>query len=1024
MTLQADSNLEGKLDEAVAEESKKFEKCYLWLREAMPESFFREVSEDNILLITHNLMGFPLQECFSTIHLKQAAIVLCLDSAEADLRILEKYAMYGIKNYRAFVSRIPPPFLGIEKPLRIGTIFFTETIETGDVPLSPKKKDEIHKLTKERNPKVTDNDFESIFSQMNRRFIGSLPIDRIALALDMFFRARKSDHCQYEVRYNEGWEEDPDADKVSMQIVLAWKNTPKHNFLYRLARIVHRYDLVMKKVNATYINPHGRDTTLILSLGLHGSRGEAAWDVADLPSFIRSLVTVKYFASFDKIDKTFTSKGIISELMGNWLRSSVNFTHQCLTYLDPHLYTTEHIEADLCAHPELTKKICEAVEAKFCPEKHDAQCFKRLKIEILDEIDQLDTGQEECDLRRKTVLKQLVNFVTYTLKTNLYRYNYTALCYRLDPKYLNELPYDRKKLFPKMPYGIFFIKGMHFIGFHIRFKDLARGGLRTVLPIKPELADQEKNQLFRECYNLANTQHKKNKDIPEGGSKGVILLTPHNRLTSESAIVKRELEISNIGNSELEQKMSRYVLEQKDSSIDQAQRSYIDSLLMIVNCDEAGSLRANQIVDYLKKPEYLYIGPDEHLRPHLIEWIAAFSEECGYKPKSSFITSKPKTGINHKEFGVTSLGVHVYMIEVLKCLGINPKKEPFTIKLSGGPDGDVAGNQICNLAKDFPNTAKIIALTDGTGTIFDPEGLCLNTLTSLFNEEKGIRFYPPEKLHPEGFLVDKFTTQTLQDYVSQTLCWNAEEKGAKKTWISGSKANHLLRHNVHETVADLFIPAGGRPRTLHADNIAEFCDKKGSPTAQAVIEGANLYFTQKAREKLEELGTLFIKDCSANKTGVICSSFEVLCGLVMSDEEFGKHKERIVQEILERIRLSAKQEACLLLSTYKDEDLNLTALSEKLSSKINLYTDQILRHLESKHLGHTSKDPLIQTFLSYCLPMLRQYFEAELIREVPDLHKKAIIASHLASQLIYTHGLNWRPGVVDILPGLYESGVL
>jgi glutamate dehydrogenase len=25
-------------------------------------------------------------------------------------------------------------------------------------------------------------------------------------------------------------------------------------------------------------------------------------------------------------------------------------------------------------------------------------------------------------------------------------------------------------------------------------------------------------------YNLASTQHKKNKDIPEGGSKGVILL--------------------------------------------------------------------------------------------------------------------------------------------------------------------------------------------------------------------------------------------------------------------------------------------------------------------------------------------------------------------------------------------------------------------------------------------------------------------------------------------------------------------
>lgn len=30
--------------------------------------------------------------------------------------------------------------------------------------------------------------------------------------------------------------------------------------------------------------------------------------------------------------------------------------------------------------------------------------------------------------------------------------------------------------------------------------------------------------LFEECYSLALTQSRKNKDIPEGGSKGVILL--------------------------------------------------------------------------------------------------------------------------------------------------------------------------------------------------------------------------------------------------------------------------------------------------------------------------------------------------------------------------------------------------------------------------------------------------------------------------------------------------------------------
>ena len=127
-----------------------------------------------------------------------------------------------------------------------------------------------------------------------------------------------------------------------------------------------------------------------------------------------------------------------------------------------------------------------------------------------------------------------MNFVHYTFKTNFYRLNYTALSFRVDPKYLDEIPFDRAKKFPELPYAIFYIKGMHFFGFHIRFKDFARGGLRTVYPEQAEHIIQERNNVFTECYNLAYTQHKKNKDIPEAGAKGVIFLQPFDRLESEA----------------------------------------------------------------------------------------------------------------------------------------------------------------------------------------------------------------------------------------------------------------------------------------------------------------------------------------------------------------------------------------------------------------------------------------------------------------------------------------------------------
>ena len=95
---------------------------------------------------------------------------------------------------------------------------------------------------------------------------------------------------------------------------------------------------------------------------------------------------------------------------------------------------------------------------------------------------------------------------------------------------------------------------MHYIAFHIRFKDLSRGGLRTVFPSTLELMAEERNNVFSECYNLAYTQQKKNKDIPEGGSKAVIFLEPFEKMLSEEKIYKKELEEAGIETAEIRKK--------------------------------------------------------------------------------------------------------------------------------------------------------------------------------------------------------------------------------------------------------------------------------------------------------------------------------------------------------------------------------------------------------------------------------------------------------------------------------------
>lgn len=999
---------------AIQKESIRFEHHYRWIEEHMPASFFDEVDPDTILLIAHSLMRLDVQDYFSHIHLKHAAVVLCLDAPDADLRILKHYRKNGIKNYRAFVSNEPPPFSGITTRLRIGILLFTSFAEKQTPALDQEKEKEILELVKARNPEITEEDFHKLLLGMSPRFLRALTKERLILALDMYFRAQTRDHCQYEVRYNEDWQDKPDTP--SMQIVFAWRNVPKFNFLYRLAKVIHRHNLTMKRVNATYIDPYSRHNILIMSVGIHGRHGKAAWEEADLVDFLREFATLKYFEGLENIEQVFVDSGLISGNLGNLIKTMTYFIHQSLVHADVNIYAFAHIEEGLCRHPELTLLLAQSFEAKFHPEKQDPSLYRKLYEEFLKLVENLDTGHEIHDTRRKNILRQGIQFVDHTLKTNFYRNNKTAFSFRLDPAYLNALPYEREEKFPELPFALFFMKGMHFIGFHIRFRDLSRGGLRTVCPEKMEQMVIERNNVFAECYGLAYTQQKKNKDIPEGGAKGVIFLEPYEQLLAEEEIYIKELEDAGITPAEIEHRMQLFRKEQKQEYLFQIQRAYIESFITLINCDSDGSLKAKHIIDYWKKPEYIYLGPDENMSNGMIEWIASYSKQMGYKPAGSFISSKPSLGINHKEFGVTSLGVNVYMEEVLKYLKIDPKKDPFTIKVSGGPDGDVAGNQILNLYRHFPKTAKLLALTDVSGTIFDPNGLNLEEMAKLFLEAKPIRFYPPAKLSEGGFLLDLRTKREQTSYAQQTLCWRKVNGKLVEDWLSGNEMNQLLRNNLHQTPVDIFIPGGGRPRTLSEHNWKDFLDPAGKPTAKAIVEGANLYLTPAARRELEKLGVIIIKDSSANKGGVICSSFEVLAGLTLSEEEFLKEKTELVQEILTAISSRAREEATLLLRTFGQTDEPLTQLSERVSEKINAYTDDLQHYLAPLTLSKNPGDPLIRALLGYCPPLLRKKYQDRILNEIPDVHQKAIIACYIASRLVYSRGLAWSPSLIDVLP--------
>jgi len=116
------------------------------------------------------------------------------------------------------------------------------------------------------------------------------------------------------------------------------------------------------------------------------------------------------------------------------------------------------------------------------------------------------------------VFKCLLKFNQHVLKTNFYQPTKVALSFRLDPSFLPPAEYPNKL------FGMFFVIGSEFRGFHLRFADIARGGIRIVRSANKEMFGINCRNLFDENYNLASTQERKNKDIPESGSKGTVLL--------------------------------------------------------------------------------------------------------------------------------------------------------------------------------------------------------------------------------------------------------------------------------------------------------------------------------------------------------------------------------------------------------------------------------------------------------------------------------------------------------------------
>ncbi len=554
-----------------------------------------------------------------------------------------------------------------------------------------------------------------------------------------------------------------------------------------------------------------------------------------------------------------------------------------------------------------------------------------------------------------------------------------ALVWRLDPHIVHRGPWA--VAFSHLPFSIFYVYSVDCYGFHIRFMEIARGGFRTLFPRTNEEIEAHVGKACKECYDLAWTQQLKNKEIPEGGSKALLIVTSGHELTQN----REHAPSSTHGALWLEI--------QRKERMERAQKRWVSSLLRTLMSTEN------------KKIEHIYLGPDEGMSTDMIEWIAAESMRQGYPVGKQLMSGKSIGGIHHKQYGVTSLGVHAYLLEVLNQLGWDMK--PFTVKMTGGPNGDVAGNEMRNLLEQMPCRASIILIKDGSGLLYDPVGVDRLALLQLVQESLPVSSYPIDLLHENGWLL------TLGDSPVKTQNMVGSIRSIP---VGSAEAQMLYDTYVHSTYADVFLPCGGRPGTLSKQNMHECWSEERGLSSRIMIEGANLYPTAEAREFLEKKGMWIIKDSSANKGGVMSSSLEILGNMVLGPDLFEQERNVYISEVLQRIRESARQEAKWLLQARAETGMGLTHLSNRISHMILERRQAWLEHLplllerEHHHI-----------FLEYCLPILRTTYRTKTLDRVAADYQKAAIATFLACSWVYRHGYYSQGTIQEMIQQQYHQ---
>ncbi len=955
---------------------------HAWLREEMNPYFFVAMQDEPEAL---EILARELGELKSNRRLlladRENAFIVAMKNRPGSLyetlrRIVERDISYALFAHSA------GPLPGLQQTLEIQRFEFdrkgSAEIAAGmgvSVPSAICRR--IRSELKSCCPTFDFRDFHRLLRILwlnNEKYLRISPTVRIAQTLNLLQQGNRSGGLYLDL--------EPMLQGGESRVLFAVANPPTKEFLLQVMEVFNRLDLGVSRAYCLTVN-NGVHPYFLGTFYVRPRNGTLLDRESGLFTRLQQeLYTTQILATRTPLYREWVTTGVMSGEAASLTAAFSAFCHANLAHNQPDRFGLDDVRGAFHANPEITLRLVSLFRLRFDPTLTQRDPFKEELRSVRQAIADYNTGHRFLDELRRSVFYCSLSFIRHTLKTNFFVLEKQALSFRLDPAYLEELGVQATAdLPPVRPYRVTFFFSHSGYGFHIGFSDIARGGWRTVIARSPDDFITNATTLFREGFVLAHTQQLKNKDIYEGGSKLVTLLDASELSHEEGELVTWNLYKLQYG---------------------------ITNAFLDIFVTDHGRARHPAVVDYYGDDEPIELGPDENMHDSMIETIATLSRQRGYILGSGLISSK-RVGINHKEYGVTSTGVVTFARITMAELGIDMYTDPYNVKFTGGPNGDVAGNAMRIMLERSP-LVRIVLILDGTAALCDPAGADRTELGRILLKED-LESYSPQTLHPGGFMI--FRSNSRKEGVRELYRKvSRSSTGLVEEWLSIDEFSREYGSLPFTVPADLFIPAGGRPETVDASTWERFFLPDGTPSARVIIEGANSFITPEARINLQKRGVLIMRDASANKCGVISSSFEIIANLLLSEAEFLGEKERYVRDVLEILETVSAGEARLILERRRSNPTLLyTEISDAISQEINANYARLFKFFQSR--PELCLQPSYRRAILAHLPrMLRE--EPRYSRRIGRLPRKylsAILAAEIGSSMVYRG--NQESGVED-----------